>query len=105
MYEKIIFPGFYGITPSGHIATFSRGGSDITGAILARGFDAELYENFTDVDAIFSANPNIVTNPAPIKKMTYQEMRELSYAGFSVFHDVHFCSVLQNKMYSSGFAV
>ena len=49
--EKIIFPGFYGITPSGHIATFSRGGSDITGAILARGFDAELYENFTDVDA------------------------------------------------------
>ena len=51
--ERIIFPGFYGITPSAHIATFSRGGSDITGAILARGFNANLYENFTDVDAIF----------------------------------------------------
>lgn len=85
--ERIIFPGFYGITPSAHIATFSRGGSDITGAILARGFNADLYENFTDVDAIFSANPNIIDHPKPIKKMTYQEMRELSYAGFSVFHD------------------
>ena len=96
--EKIIFPGFYGITPSGHIATFSRGGSDITGAILARGFDAELYENFTDVDAIFSANPNIVTNPAPIKKMTYQEMRELSYAGFSVFHDEALIPAIQGEI-------
>ena len=83
--EKIIFPGFYGISPSGNIATFSRGGSDITGAILARGFNAELYENFTDVDAIFSANPAIVSHPQPISKMTYREMRELSYAGFLSF--------------------
>ena len=66
--EKIIFPGFYGITPSGHIATFSRGGSDITGAILARGLNADLYENFTDVDAIFSANPHIVDQPKPISR-------------------------------------
>lgn len=80
--EKIIFPGFFGITPSGNIATFSRGGSDITGAILARGFGADLYENFTDVNAIFSANPSIIANPRPIKRMTYREMRELSYAGF-----------------------
>lgn len=85
--EIIVFPGFYGMTLAGHMATFSRGGSDITGAILARGFHARVYENFTDVDAIYSANPNTVTNPHPITKMTYREMRELSYAGFSVFHD------------------
>ncbi|WP_295731577.1 aspartate kinase [uncultured Limosilactobacillus sp.] len=85
--EKLIFPGFFGFTIDGNIATFSRGGSDITGAILARGFHADLYENFTDVDAIFSANPAIVNHPQPIKRMTYREMRELSYAGFSVFHD------------------
>lgn len=69
--ERVIFPGFYGITPSGHIATFSRSGSDITGAILARGLNAALYENFTDVDTIFSANPHIIDQPKPIKKMTY----------------------------------
>ncbi|MBP2056902.1 aspartate kinase [Lactobacillus colini] len=85
--EKIIFPGFFGITPSGNIATFSRGGSDITGAILARGLHADLYENFTDVNGIFAANPNIISHPQSIKTMTYREMRELSYAGFSVFHD------------------
>lgn len=85
--ELLVFPGFYGITLAGHIATFSRGGSDITGAILARGLHADLYENFTDVDAIFAANPSVVDNPQPISRMTYREMRELSYAGFSVFHD------------------
>lgn len=85
--DLLVFPGFYGITLAGHIATFSRGGSDITGAILARGFHADLYENFTDVDAIYAANPSVVNNPQPIAKMTYREMRELSYAGFSVFHD------------------
>lgn len=96
--EKIIFPGFYGIAPSGNIATFSRGGSDITGAILARGFNAGLYENFTDVDAIFSANPAIVSNPEPISKMTYREMRELSYAGFSVFHDEALIPAIQAQI-------
>ena len=85
--EHIIFPGFFGITPSGHIATFSRGGSDITGAILAKGLHADLYENFTDVNGIFAANPAIIDHPQSIKTMTYREMRELSYAGFSVFHD------------------
>ena len=85
--ELLVFPGFYGITLAGHIATFSRGGSDITGAILARGLHADLYENFTDVDAIYAANPSVVDEPQPIRKMTYREMRELSYAGFSVFHD------------------
>lgn len=72
--EKIIFPGFYEIDPSGNVATFSCGRSDITGAILARSFNAELYENFIDVDAIFSANPVIVSNPDPISKITYREM-------------------------------
>ncbi len=96
--ERIIFPGFFGITPSGHIATFSRGGSDITGAILARGFHANLYENFTDVNGIFAANPNIVDQPESIKKMTYREMRELSYAGFSVFHDEALIPAIQGQI-------
>ncbi|RHW47283.1 aspartate kinase [Bombilactobacillus bombi] len=85
--ELLIVPGFYGVTESGQIATFSRGGSDITGAILAQGLQAELYENFTDVNAIYASDPRIVTHPQPIQVMTYRELRELSYAGFSVFHD------------------
>ncbi|GAK47987.1 aspartate kinase [Secundilactobacillus oryzae JCM 18671] len=85
--EKLVFPGFFGFTESGQIATFSRGGSDITGAILARGLRADLYENFTDVDAICAADPRIIPDPLAISMMTYREMRELSYAGFSVFHD------------------
>ena len=96
--EKLIFPGFYGYTLAGHIATFSRGGSDITGAILARGFHADLYENFTDVDAIFSANPKVVDDPQPIHTMTYREMRELSYAGFSVFHDEALIPAIQGQI-------
>ncbi len=69
------------------MATFSRGGSDITGAIMARGLSADLYENFTDVSAIYAVNPTIIDQPAAIEQMTYDEMRELSYAGFAVFHD------------------
>ncbi|UOE96015.1 aspartate kinase [Alkalihalobacillus sp. LMS39] len=83
----LVFPGFFGYSKEGTLVTFPRGGSDITGSILAAGIDAELYENFTDVDSVFCANPNVVENPCEIKKMTYREMRELSYAGFSVFHD------------------
>ena len=82
-----IFPGFFGYSEQGHVVTFSRGGSDITGAILASAVRAEVYENFTDVDSVFAANPSIVKDPAPIAELTYREMRELSYAGFSVFHD------------------
>ncbi|MEJ6348273.1 aspartate kinase [Holzapfeliella sp. He02] len=85
--ELLIVPGFFGITKDHKITTFSRGGSDITGAILSKGFHASCYENFTDVDAIYAANPNTVKNPYAITKMTYRELRELSYAGFSVFHD------------------
>src|SRR5690606_18387231 len=85
--EVLVIPGFFGYTKEGKLTTFSRGGSDITGAIIAAGVKAELYENFTDVDCVYTVNPNIVKNPKPITTLTYREMRELSYAGFSVFHD------------------
>ncbi|SDI65912.1 aspartate kinase [Natribacillus halophilus] len=86
--EILIFPGFFGYKPDGQLVTFPRGGSDITGAIVAAGVNAELYENFTDVDSVCVANPKVIDNPEPIHHMTYREMRELSYAGFTVFHDV-----------------
>lgn len=83
----IVFPGFFGFNEEGEVITFSRSGSDITGSILANGLKAELYENFTDVDAVYTVNPSIVPHPKEIRELTYREMRELSYAGFSVFHD------------------
>lgn len=83
----LVIPGFFGYTEDGKLITFSRGGSDITGSIIAAGVNADLYENFTDVDSVYSVNPNIVDNPKEITILTYREMRELSYAGFSVFHD------------------
>ena len=82
-----VFPGFFGYAEAGHVVTFPRGGSDITGAVLATAVEADIYENFTDVDSILTANPAFVSNPEPIHVLTYREMRELSYAGFSVFHD------------------
>ncbi|RFU69018.1 aspartate kinase [Peribacillus saganii] len=83
----IIFPGFFGYSKEGEVLTFSRSGSDITGSILANGMKAEVYENFTDVDAVYSVNPSLVRYPKEIRELTYREMRELSYAGFSVFHE------------------
>ncbi|HLQ97094.1 MAG TPA: aspartate kinase [Candidatus Dormibacteraeota bacterium] len=83
----LVIPGFFGYTKTGELMTFSRGGSDITGSIVAAGVKAELYENFTDVDSVYTVNPNIVENPKEITTLTFKEMRELSYAGFSVFHD------------------
>ena len=85
--DIIVFPGFFGYTKSGILRTFDRGGSDITGSILAAAVEADLYENFTDVDCVFAANPKVVNDPVDIKEISYREMRELSYAGFSVFHD------------------
>jgi aspartate kinase len=82
-----IFPGFFGYSPQGAVVTFPRGGSDITGSILAAAVKADAYENFTDVDSVFVASPAIVQNPRPISQITYREMRELSYAGFSIFHE------------------
>lgn len=85
--RKAIIPGFYGSYPDGSIKTFSRGGSDITGSIVASVAKADMYENWTDVSGFLMADPRIVKNPLPIKKITYQELRELSYMGASVLHD------------------
>ncbi|MCR5059498.1 MAG: aspartate kinase [Saccharofermentans sp.] len=82
-----VFPGFYGYTKQGQIITFSRGGSDITGSILAGAIKAEVYENWTDVDSVYAVNPSLVNNPFPIREITYDEMRELAYAGFTVLHE------------------
>ena len=85
-HKYAVIPGFYGVMPNGTIKTFSRGGSDITGSIVARAVDAELYENWTDVSGCLMADPRIVDDPRPIKTITYRELRELSYMGASVLH-------------------
>jgi aspartate kinase len=82
-----VLPGFYGADVKGNIKTFSRGGSDISGAIAARAVMAELYENWTDVSGLLMADPRIVENPHPLDEVSYREIRELSYMGASVFHD------------------
>ncbi len=82
-----VIPGFYGIMPDGHIRTFSRGGSDITGALAAAALDADIYENWTDVSGILMADPRIVDDPQPIPEVTYDELRELSYSGAQVLHE------------------
>ena len=87
-HDIVVFPGFFGVTHEGEIATFPRGGSDITGSILAAAVKAEVYENFTDVDAVYPVDPRLVPEVSVgIPEMTYREMRELSYAGFGVFQD------------------
>ena len=85
--ECAVVPGFYGSLPDGSVKTFSRGGSDITGAIVARSARAEVYENWTDVPGFLMADPRIVQSPKPIKVITYQELRELSYMGATVLHE------------------
>ena len=93
-----VIPGFFGYTLDGQLMAFPRGGSDITGAIVAAGVKADLYENFTDVDSVFCVNPNIVDSPKEIFELTYKEMRELSYAGFSVFHDEALIPAIKAKI-------
>lgn len=83
---RAVIPGFYGMLPNHHIKTFSRGGSDITGSIIARAAGAEVYENWTDVDGFMVCDPRIVKNPAIIEMITYKELRELSYMGANVLH-------------------
>ena len=85
--EHAVIPGFYGVMPNGTIKTFSRGGSDITGSIVARAVKADLYENWTDVSGFLVTDPRIVKNPEPIEIITYRELRELAYMGASVLHD------------------
>ncbi|NCC16512.1 MAG: aspartate kinase [Clostridia bacterium] len=87
MIENAVIPGFYGSNPDGSIRAFSRGGSDITGAIVARAAQAELYENWTDVSGFLMADPRIVSNPRPISHITYHEMHELCCAGATVLHE------------------
>ncbi|MCI9597819.1 MAG: aspartate kinase [Firmicutes bacterium] len=86
-HERAVLPGFYGSTPDGNVKTFSRGGSDITGALVARAVDAQVYENWTDVSGFLMADPRIVENAKPISTISYMELRELSYMGASVLHE------------------
>jgi len=82
-----VIPGFYGADPQGRIRTFPRGGSDITGAIVARAVGADVYENWTDVSGLLMADPDLVADARPVREITYREVRELSYMGAAVFHN------------------
>ena len=84
--ERAVLPGFYGSDKEGNVKTFSRGGSDITGAIVARAVGAEVYENWTDVDGFLTADPRIISHPAIIDCLSYKELRELAYMGAEVLH-------------------
>ena len=86
-HKYAVIPGFYGIAPNGTIVTFSRGGSDITGSIVARAAEADLYENWTDVSGFLMADPRIIDDPRPIDTITYRELRELYYMGATVLHE------------------
>ncbi len=85
--DKAVIPGFYGLGKNGRIKTFSRGGSDVTGSIVAKAAKADVYENWTDVSGFLMADPRIVSNPKGIRYITYRELRELSYMGASVLHE------------------
>jgi len=93
--ERAVIPGFYGSTEAGEIKIFSRGGSDITGAIVARGAAADVYENWTDVSGFLMADPTIVEKPKQIKEISYKELRELSYMGAKVLHEETIFPVLK----------
>ena len=87
-HERAVIPGFYGsYADTGEVCLFSRGGSDVTGSIVARAAQADIYENWTDVSGMLMADPRVVKNPLPIKHITYLELRELSYMGASVLHE------------------
>lgn len=85
--EPTVVPGFFGSLPDGQVHTFSRGGSDVTGSIVARAAGADMYENWTDVSGFLTADPRVVENPREIRSITYKELRELSYMGASVLHE------------------
>ena len=82
-----VIPGFYGSMPDGSVKTFSRGGSDITGSIVAKAVHADMYENWTDVSGFLITDPRIIPNPKAIDVITYRELRELSYMGATVLHE------------------
>ena len=85
--KSAVVPGFYGAYENGEVHTFSRGGSDITGALVARAVNADVYENWTDVSGFLMADPRVIENPAEISSITYKELRELSHMGASVLHE------------------
>lgn len=85
--EKAVIPGFYGAMQDGRVKTFSRGGSDVTGSIVAKAIHADMYENWTDVSGFLVADPRIIKNPEVIETITYRELRELAYMGASVLHE------------------
>lgn len=85
--QQAVIPGFYGAKPDGSVKTFSRGGSDITGSLVAKAVHADLYENWTDVSGFLVTDPRIVKDPVTISTITYREMRELSYMGATVLHE------------------
>lgn len=84
--ERAVIPGFFGADENGNVHTFSRGGSDVSGAVIARAVGASIYENWTDVSGFLTSDPRIVENPAPIEMLSYRELRELSYMGANVLH-------------------
>lgn len=94
----LIIPGFFGYSKEKEVITFSRGGSDITGSIVAAAMKATIYENWTDVDNVYAVNPNLVREPHPIKELTYDEMRELAYAGFTVLHEEALEPAFRNRI-------
>ncbi len=96
--KKYVIPGFYGKTERGELKTFSRGGSDITGAIVARAVNASLYENWTDVSGVFSANPVKIKDAKVIDSLSYQEVRELAEVGASVFHEEAIAPVVEKNI-------
>ena len=93
-----VIPGFYGARPTGEIEVFSRGGSDLTGSIVARNTKSDLYENFTDVDGFLVTDPRIIKNPRIIQQITYNELRELSYMGAAVLHDEAMFPVMKDAI-------
>ena len=97
-HEYAVLPGFYGSMPNGTIKTFSRGGSDITGSIVARAASATVYENWTDVSGFLMADPRCIDNPKPIDTITYKELRELSYMGATVLHEDSIFPVRYSKI-------
>ena len=97
-HKNAVIPGFYGVMPNGTIKTFSRGGSDITGSIVARAASASIYENWTDVSGFLMADPKCIDNPQVINTITYKELRELSYMGATVLHEESIFPVRYSKI-------
>ena len=96
-HSNFVMPGFYGATSHDQVQVFSRGGGDISGAILARCIEADVYENWTDVSGFLMADPTVVKNPEPITHISYSELRELSYMGASVLHEEAIFPVKEKK--------